>query len=133
MLIYFYNFVNKIKSTPARKNKLILIASAIGFALNLFIWAIIYFKFYPAVYSLPEDQSFIPLHYNIYLGVDLFGRWQRIFILPGIGLFIFILNTILALFLYDKKEIISYFLTICSTLVQLFLLIATILTILINI
>ncbi|NQT49089.1 hypothetical protein HQ571_00160 [Candidatus Kuenenbacteria bacterium] len=133
MLIHFYQFINKLRSTPARKNKLIIISSVIALVINLLIWALIYFKFYPAVYNLPEEQSFIPLHYNIYLGVDLFGRWQNVFILPGAGLFIFILNTILALIAYNKKEIVSYFLTISSVLCQIFFLIATILTILINI
>ena len=133
MLIHFYKFIDKLKATPARKNKLIIISSAIGLAINILIWALIYFKFYPAVYSLPEEQSFIPLHYNIYLGIDLFGHWQRIFILPGIGLFIFALNTILALSLFNKKEIISYFLSVGAALIQVFLFIATLLTILINI
>lgn len=133
MLVFLYQFLDKLKTTPARKNKLVLISSIVGLVLNAFIWLIIYFKFYPLVYNLPEEQSFIPLHYNIYLGVDLFGRWQEIFYLPGIGLFILLLNTILALVLFNKKEILSYFLTVTSALLQLFLLLATIFVILINI
>ncbi|MEK7512097.1 MAG: hypothetical protein AAB575_03740 [Patescibacteria group bacterium] len=133
MLVFLYQFLDKLKTTPARKNKLILISSIIGLVLNLLIWLVIYFKFYPLVYDLPEEQSFIPLHYNIYLGVDLFGKWQNIFYLPGIGLVIFLVNTISALLLYSKKEILSYFLSVSSALLQVFLLLATIFVILINI
>jgi hypothetical protein len=133
MLIYLHQFVNKLKSTPAWKNKLFLISSAIGLILNLLIWALIYLKFYPLVYNLPVEQSFIPLHYNIYIGIDLFGPWQRIFFLPILGVIIFVVNTVLALFIYNKKEVISYFLAIGSTLCQSFLLVATLFTILINI
>ena len=133
MLLFFHQFVNKLKSTPARKNRTIIISTILGFIINLFIWGLIYYKFYPLVRSLPIEQSFIPLHYNIYLGVDLFGNWQKIFMLPGLGLLIFTINTILALSLYNKKQIISYFLTIISSLTQIFLLISTILTILIKI
>lgn len=133
MLVFLYQFLEKLRTTPARKNKLILLSGIAGLALNIFIWLIIYFKFYPLVYNLPEEQSFIPLHYNIYLGVDLFGKWQNIFYLPGIGLAIFLVNTISALLLYSKKEILSYFLSISSALLQVFLLLATIFVILINI
>ena len=133
MLIHFYQFFNRFKSTPAWKNKLLSIPLAAAAMVNSTIWLLIYFKFYPAVYSLPQEQSYIPLHYNIYTGIDLFGSWQRIFIWPTIGLIILIINLVLAIVLYDKKEIISYFLSFAAVFVQVFLLIATMLTILINI
>lgn len=133
MFIHFYQFLGRFKSTPAWKNKLLIIPLAAAALLNLAIWLLIYFKFYPAVYSLPKEQSYIPLHYNIYTGIDLFGSWQRIFIWPAIGLIILIINFIFSIILYDKKEVISYFLSCTTTIVQIFLLISTLLTILINI
>jgi len=133
MFIHLYQFCNRFKSTPAWKNKLLIIPLATATLLNLAIWLLIYFKFYPVVYSLPKEQSYIPLHYNIYTGIDLFGSWQRIFIWPTIGLIILLINLILAIIIYEKKEIVSYFLSFAATLAQIFLLIATLLTILINI
>ena len=133
MLIHFYQFFNRFKSTPAWKNKLLIFPLTTATLFNLAIWLLIYFKFYPAVYSLPKEQSYIPLHYNIYTGIDLFGSWQRVFIWPAIGLVILIVNLILAIIIYEKKEIVSYFLSFTAALAQIFLLIATLLTILINI
>ena len=133
MLIHFYNFLERLKSGPAKKNKILLVATSIGLVINLATWAIIYFKFRPLVYHLPADQAFIPLHYNIYLGIDSLGNWKKIFWLPGIGLIIGFINTILALMIFSKKEILSYFLSISFAVIQLFLLVATIITILINI
>lgn len=43
-----------------------------------------------------SDRPFIPLHYNIYLGIDRFGPWYQIFILPVIGGVILLLNLSLA-------------------------------------
>ncbi len=43
-----------------------------------------------------RENPFIPLHYNIYLGIDRFGPWYRIFILPILGLIMLILNLLLA-------------------------------------
>lgn len=132
ILIQVHKFIDSLKTSAAWKSKLIIIASGLGLAVNLLNWGLIYFEFYPAVYSLPPEQSFVPLHYNIFLGIDFFGEWRKIFIFPGIALFIFLLNTILAFILYNKKALISYFLSISSTFCQIFLLISTILAILIN-
>jgi len=133
MLVHFYRFIDKLRRTPARKNKIILISTAIAVVLNIIIWLIIYLRLRPLVINLPEEQSFIPLHYNIYLGVDSFGKWTRTFMLPGLGLFFLLINTLTALTIYNRKEILSYFLVITSTFVQVLLLIATLLIVLINI
>lgn len=133
ILFQLHKFIDNFKTSAAWKSKLIIITSALGLAINLLNWGLIYFEFYPAVYSLPPEQSFVPLHYNIFLGIDFFGEWKKIFIFPGIAFFIFALNTILALMLYNKKALVSYFLSITSTACQFFLLISTILAILINI
>lgn len=133
MLVHFYRFIDKLKGTPARKNKIIIIATIVAVILNAIIWFIIYFRLRPLVINLPEAQSFIPLHYNIYLGVDSFGKWTKAFVLPGLGLLFLVINTLTALIIYNRREILSYFLVITSAFLQLILLISTILVILINI
>lgn len=133
MLIQFYKFINHLKTSPARKNRLIITFFIIGLFLNLAIWALILFKLRPHIINLPEDKTFIPLHYNIYLGIDLFGPWQKIFNLPIIGGVILILNSLLTSLIYNKKELVSYFLITSSAFIQLILLVATTLIVLINI
>lgn len=133
MLIRIHQFIESLKATPGRKNKLIIVSTGIGLIINIIIWYLIYFQLQPLVYNLPEEQAFIPLHYNIYLGVDMFGHWQKIFIMPVLGLLILVFNAIIALSLFNRKKIISYFLSISSMVIQLFLLVATVLVILINI
>lgn len=44
------------------------------------------------------------LHYNAYFGVDLFGSWWQVYILPGFSLFFLIVNLALAWKLYVLKE-----------------------------
>ncbi|MFH0988363.1 MAG: hypothetical protein V1763_03245 [Parcubacteria group bacterium] len=133
MLTRIHQFTDNLRSTPGRKNKFMLISTAIGVLANLGAWILILIRLRPILSSLPPDQSFIPLHYNIYFGVDLFGQWQRIFIMPGIGLAILIINAILALSLFNKKKMLAYLLTGIAGAIQIFVLIATVLVILINI
>lgn len=133
MLVHFYRFIEKIKGSPVRKNRTLLIASILSFILNLLIWILIYVRLRPLVINLPEEQAFIPLHYNTYLGVDSYGPWTKIFYLPILGFCIFLANNLFAIIIYNRKDLLSYFLVISSLLAQLLLLIATIFIILINI
>lgn len=36
-------------------------------------------------YLTPRNLDVSPLHYTIYFGINLTGRWQALFLLPGIG------------------------------------------------
>jgi len=43
-----------------------------------------------------QDNPFIPLHYNVYLGIDRFGPWYSVFVLPAIGVVFMLFNLMLA-------------------------------------
>lgn len=93
---------------------------------NLADWAIILIFIRPTVPT-------IILHYNVYFGVDMMGDWRWVFILPGIGLLLLIINNSLAMYFYSNKErIASYILLMAALMVQLSLLIATLSVIIIN-
>jgi hypothetical protein len=133
MIIHFYRFWENLRSSLIRKNKFINMTAIIALLFNLTTWGLIWFKFKPLVQNLPLEAQFIPLHYNIFVGIDSYGAWQKIFYLPAIGLAIWAINFFLAFIFYNQKNLLSYFLAAISVLCQLFLLIATILIILINI
>lgn len=44
-----------------------------------------------------------PLHYNIYVGIDLIGFWHWLFVFPGILFILSLLNFSLAVQLFTKK------------------------------
>lgn len=94
------------------KDKLIVICSLIIFLLNLSIWLILYMKVQPT--SEP-----IPLHYNIYFGIDLIGSWYKIYYIPGFGMIIFFINLLLSYIIYKREKIISYFLIFSSGMIQI--------------
>jgi len=99
------------------KDKKIILISALSFLINIFFWLILW-------YSTLTFEGSIPLHYNIYFGVDLLGDKKEIFKLPLIALLILLVNFILARVIYKKDKILSYFLVLASFLIQIFLLIA---------
>ncbi len=93
--------------------------------LNIIIWIFL-------VSQVKSFSELIPLHYNIYFGIDLLGPWYQVFILPLLGLAILIVNNLLAKIFLAEKRILSYFLVVASSLIQFLLLIASFMIIFVN-
>jgi len=73
------------------------------------------------------------LHYNVYFGVDLKGSYLQVFGIPLIGLFLFLINNLLSLKVYQGGErIASYLLLMATLMAQINLIIYSLSVILIN-
>ena len=108
------------------KNAIILWLLALSFLVNLVNIVSL------AIWVKPVDFPII-LHYNVYFGVDVLNSWEKVYIMPLIGLFLFIVNTLLGLYFYKNKErIASHVLAIVTLMIQLSLLVASVGIILIN-
>jgi len=84
------------------------------------------------IFIKPVDFPII-LHYNVYFGVDMLGNWKQVFMLPFLGLILFIINFYLSLYFYHQKErIASHILLMATLMLQLSLIVASISMIIIN-
>ncbi len=119
-------FINFFGRTFRDKFFQLVFLPAIG--INLIIWLLLYFNFFP----LREFGEVVPLHYNVYFGIDLIGKWYKIFTIPLAGFFIILINLILYSFIYLKEKIIKYFLGVATLISQILLLIAAFVMVLIN-
>lgn len=104
------------------RDKKIISIFIFSLLLNIFFWFVVW-------YSIISFKGDIPLHYNIYFGVDLLGDKNEIFKLPLIALLIFLINFILAFIVYKKEKILSLFLTVAALMIQIFLLTAALMII----
>lgn len=87
-----------------------------------------YWRLFPEITS-----SFaVPLHYNIHSGVDLYGRWQRIFTTPIISGIILAVNIVLGIVLWRKDKVLSYFFFAVAAMAQVFAFLAMIFVVLLN-
>lgn len=107
------------------KDRLMVFLLLAGILINTIIWA--------NLFRIKMVDGMIPLHYNIYFGIDYMGEWHNIFIVPLLGLIILIFNFLLSLFLYFKDKFISYILSIVASFVQIILLLASLAMVWINI
>lgn len=123
------NLIQKIRfffSQEYFKNSLNIWFLIINLIINVANWLIL------LIFVKPVDFSVI-LHYNVYFGVDVIGDWRKIFFLPALGLFLFLLNFSLAIYFYKQEEkIAAYLLMLVSVLAQINLIIACVTLTLIN-
>ncbi len=132
MLIHFYTFWEKIKTSPVWHHKGLVSSIFAGLILNILLWVFLIWQMNGIVQELGRTAT-IPLHYNIYFGIDKFGLWWKVFFLPLFGSIIFLVNVIGALLIYNHKSLVSHFLIATATAIQLIIWLASIFIILINI
>ncbi|MGP8321209.1 MAG: hypothetical protein ACT6FE_02650 [Methanosarcinaceae archaeon] len=107
------------------KNKTVVNCISLSLFLNLSLW--IYFFQNKKTGDYP-----IILHYNIISGVDYLGVYEKIYLIPFVGLLLILFNSILGYFLYNKEKLASYFLVFNTFVIQIFLVVSGYLIISIN-
>ena len=84
------------------------------------------------ILPLAETKPFIPLHYNVYMGVDAFGPWYGVFALPALGAAVLAVNLALQSFFFKRERILSVFFAIATLASELVLLAAMLMIVLLN-
>jgi len=97
-----------------------------SFVTNAIDWVIL------RIWIRPVDFPII-LHYNVYFGVDSIGEYWQVYLLPLIGLILFVINLFLSIYFYKQRErIASYILLMATLMIQMSLIVASAGVILIN-
>ncbi|PJA86655.1 MAG: hypothetical protein CO141_03605 [Candidatus Moranbacteria bacterium CG_4_9_14_3_um_filter_42_9] len=98
----------------------------LSLAVNLIDWIIL------KIFVRPVDFPII-IHYNVFFGVDMVGNYKLVFVLPLIGLALFLINFFLSIYFYRRKErIASYLLLMTALMIQLSLFVSALSVIIIN-
>lgn len=84
------------------------------------------------IVPLSSTRPYIPLHYNIYFGVDRLGGWQEIFFIPALGFGLLVLNVILQTIAFQKEKWLAMMLACATVMIELLLLVAMVLIVLLN-
>ena len=93
-----------------------------------FLWAIsvifisisfliIYFKI------KPQESPNVPvaLHYNVIVGVDLYGKGRNLFLIPITGVIIFVINAVLYKLLRYRQALLAEFAAVTTAVVSIML------------
>lgn len=111
-------FKNIIKNPFSRDMKMMgIVVCSVLLNIALYIYIVIQFS---------ESPDSIIFHYNVNTGILLDAPASAIYRIPAIGTFLLILNTIIAMFIYQQKKIIAYVIISMTALFQVFLLLSII-------
>lgn len=91
--------------------------------------ALLAWRILPMVYG----RDSVPLHYNIYVGIDAFGPWWMLFVVPVTAIAIAVINGIVAATLLKKRTMLALATWSATLFVGMLFLLAMIRIVLINI
>lgn len=77
--------------------------------------------------------QFIPLHADIYFGVDQFGPWWQLFTPAALGLALLLVNTGVGAACYRKERVVTWFFLGLMVFIEIVLLVASAFMVLLNI
>lgn len=107
------------------KSKYLLAFFIVPLALNIAAWLVI-------LYFFRNESGNVVLHYNILYGTDYRGEWRELYIIPGVGLAILLLNAIIGKLIQDKEKFVADFLFLFAIISQIFAIIAIAAIVLVN-
>lgn len=112
--------------TKLAANLFFALTLAFSALLNLGLVALIYWRLQPT-----SDP--ITLHYNIYFGPDYTGPGTLIYVMPGFGLAVWLVNAIIAWYYRRKDLALSLLVSGITLLLAIFLFVAGVMVVLTNI
>jgi len=84
-------------------------------------------------YFVKKLNNLIILHYNVYLGVDLIGDGKQILLMPLVAFCFLVVNLILAIYFFNKKErMLSHILSLITLLSQMGIIVAGTMILVVN-
>jgi hypothetical protein len=102
------------------QNILIRISCGVSLVLNAAAWLVL-------LLLVSSSRDRVILHYNVYLGVDIVGARYQVYWVPAVGLLFWLVNLVLARFLYAHQErIAAYLLLLVNVMLQFGIIIASI-------
>jgi len=84
------------------------------------------------ILPMAAQKPFIPLHYNVYMGIDAFGPWYGVFVLPALGAALFLVNLGFQAIFFKRERVLSVFFAVATLLTEIILFVATVLIVLLN-
>jgi hypothetical protein len=79
-----------------------------------------------------RQQAFIPLHYNIYFGVDRFGPWYYVFVPAALGFTLLVMNLAFQAVFFRRERILSKFFAVATVISEIALFASVVFIVLLN-
>lgn len=85
------------------------------------------------IVPIAQSQPYLPLHYNIYFGIDRFGPWYFVFFPAVLGAALLFVNLGFEAVFFRREHVLSKFFAVATVCSEVVLFIAVVLIVLLNI
>jgi hypothetical protein len=85
------------------------------------------------IVPIAQSQPYLPLHYNIYFGIDRFGPWYFVFFPAALGAALLLVNLGFEAVFFRREHVLSKFFAVATVFSEVVLFIAVVLIVLLNI
>lgn len=109
------------------RDRAMMLSLVIAALLNLAAWALVASRTRSLI-----GQTTVPLHYTIYFGVDLVGRWYEILIPPFFGSVVFLVNYLIVFAIHEERRFFAYAYALGTVVLEAIILAASFFVILLN-
>jgi hypothetical protein len=109
------------------RDRLIFVSLAVAFGLQVVLWALLLWRAAPLA-----GAAHLPLHYNIYFGVDLLGPGYGLFFPAGFGLLVLLLNVVFIGITYEWQRLLAHVFAFVTAFLELILLTGSLFIMLLN-
>ncbi|MEK7167470.1 MAG: hypothetical protein AAB791_00530 [Patescibacteria group bacterium] len=110
-----FKFREAVLSSPAKRDKSIIVSLTLAFIINASIWLALIFNF-------KGSTEYVISYYNIYFGISALSNWFVLLLAPLLGILIIAVNFILSFFFYLKYQVLSHLLSVSALIFNIFLL-----------
>ncbi|TAK03831.1 hypothetical protein EPO34_01575 [Patescibacteria group bacterium] len=117
------SFADLVRSSSVYRRTMIASVLLVAATLALPAWKIV---------PMRVSEPFIPLHYNVYIGIDRFGPWYYAFIPGVLGATLLVVNTVFQAVFYRRERMLSTFFAVATVFAEGMLCVAMVLTVLLN-
>ncbi len=116
--------MNTIRNLFSKFDKLLFLW-IVSFILNIITFLLIHYK-------IGASNRTVALHYNVLVGVDLYGKGTALYNIPLVGFILTVVNIILFNALKNKQFFLAFLSAFMSVVVQIILLLAVLFLIKVN-
>ena len=110
-------------------SKFYRVSALVSAILVIFMVAVPMLRLVPAL----QGKFYIPLHYNIYIGIDQFGPWYYVFFIPALGSALFLINLVFEGAYFRREHVLAKFFAVTTLMAEAILFVSMVFILLLNI
>ena len=67
----------------------------------------------------PHGDGLVPLHYDIFFGIDKIGLWYQALLFPSLAFMLLLVNFVIGYYIFTRDKYLSYYLSLMALILSM--------------